>query len=505
MAAIKGSLSLEKELLMGKHILLRLIYVICKLRNPNNNQSMSTQTLRQVDFPRFRFIAASLLAISLTLFSLSSQAELSGLDHERDLNYAEAVVQYRAEIEQQEISRGEYDLNLFPRLIGLARSLQKLGEYEAATDAAQRAQHISHRHMGVHNTMQLEVLDLITRIHLRQAEPLKADKQQKFAYYVRKSNVEPDSLELLPAIEELSKWYEQTGQLHRARKLNEQSIAIVEAHFGQDTVEQLPYLQKLARLKRLQRVCCSTKIMKQALEVVDANPEIDDQLKADTYIEIADAYTISGDKQDAQDFYRRAWDLMPEVEREEMFSEPSKIAFSRPINNHSSNSTRIYRADREAFASREFRQLMEHERLELDSLPPQEFVMTTEDSEYDIRIRDRMIAGDIDREPAIRTVGQPYAFLHKQLLQILPSRFRNDASVAQLRVELEFEVDETGRPRNVQVISSAAPDKVNSLMKQVVRKSRFRPRIKDGSPVATQQFRLTQSFAAKASNATESI
>ena len=457
----------------------------------------------------FRSLAVAMTAVTLGGWSPISVAQLSGLDHERDLNYAQAVIQYRLEIEQQESATNDFDMSLYPKLMGLARSLRSLGELEEAIDAAQRAQHITHRHHGVHNTMQIEALDLKTQIHLRQSEPLLADKQQKFAFYIRKSNVEPGSLELLPALEELSNWFENTGQLHRARKLHEQSIEIVEAHFGPDTEEQLPYLQKLAKLKRLQRVCCSTRIMKEALEVVEANPNIDDDLKAQTYIEIADAYTISGDRTAAKTFYQNAWNLMSPEERQSTFAAPSKIAFSRPLNSsHNSSNLRVFRPDnRDAFGRRDFRQLRQDEIRELETLPPQEFVLKTENTDYDVRIRDRHLASTHDRAPAVRTIGQPYAFIHQQFVQILPSRFKSDAAVNSLRVELMFDIDAAGKPHNIQILSLASdvPNRVNSLMKEVIRKSRFRPRMQDGFPVATSQYRLTQSFAAKADQSSETI
>lgn len=461
--------------------------------------TMSNQTLRHTT-PVLR-----ILILLTFIASASAETELSGLAHERDLNYAEAAIQYQQEIETIEQQRGNYDLRLFPNLLGLARSLHKLGEFEDARDAAQRAQHISHRHQGVHNETQIQAINLITRIHLAESKPLLANKQQKFAYYVRKSNVEPESLELLPAIEELSNWYEKTGQLQRARKLNEQSIEIVEQHFGEDTTEQLPYLQKLARLKRLQRVCCSTKIMKQALAVIDANPSIDQTLKARTYIEMADAYTISGDKQNAETFYKNAWQILSESERDEQFANPTKIAFSKPLSRRTSSKLRMFGVDRDPFGSREYRQLLEDEIRELESLPPQEFVMNTEHNDYDVRIRDRNLANEQDREPAVRTIGQPYAFLHRQFLHLLPSSQQSDAALMLMQVELEFDVDESGRPSNIEVVSTNAPGKVKRLMKDVVRKSRFRPRMKDGFPVATTQFRLTQSFAAKTTINSESI
>lgn len=446
------------------------------------------------------------VALALMLLPDSLQAQLSGLHYERDLNYAQAVLQYREEIEQSEQTNGEFAFVLFEPLMGLARSLQKIGDYEAAAEAARRAQHITHRHHGVHSPLQLEAVKLLTQLHLRASEPLEADKQQRFAYYIRKSNFAADSLEQLPAMEELANWFEKTGQLYRARKMNEQSLEIVEAHFGEDAIEQLPYLERLAKLKRLQRVCCSTHIMKQALDIVEANPNVDDELKVRTFLEIGDAYTISGNREEAETFYRRAWDLMPAAERIDKFSAPSKIAFSKPLSTaQTSLNTRMYRVERDPFGRRDFKPMLDDEIRELESLPPQEFVLNADNTEYDIRIRDRMLSADPLQKPAVRTVGQPYTFLRKQFLQILPSRLHSDQALEALEVDLEFDIDATGKPFNIKVISEGTPSKVNRLMRDVVRKSRFRPRMEDGYPVATRAFKLTQSFAAKTTITSESI
>ncbi len=432
-------------------------------------------------------------------------AQLSGLDHERDLNYAEAVVQYRLEIKETEARVGEYDLSLFEPLLGLARSLSKIGDFEAATEAARRAQHISHRHEGVHTPRQLEVVELLTRLHLATDEPLLADAQQRFAYYIKQTDVPADSIERLPAMESLAKWYEKTGQLHRARKLNEQGLEIIEAHFGEDAIEQLPYLQRLAKLKRLQRVCCSTRIMAQALDLVESNPNISDEVKAKTYLEIADTHTIAGNRQEASTFYRRAWELMSVEDRSKQLSKPRKISFSRPLETTTSMQMRTYRIERDAFGRREYKPLQDDELRNLESLPPQEFILNTESSEYDVRIRDRTLSTSRDMKPAVKTVGHPYTFLREQFFQILPSRMHSDAALDGIVVELEFDIDSTGKPFNVEVLTENTPTKVSKLMRDVIRKSRFRPRMEDGYPVATQSYRLTQSFSTKTTTKTESI
>ncbi|MFT7242677.1 MAG: tetratricopeptide (TPR) repeat protein [Candidatus Azotimanducaceae bacterium] len=430
----------------------------------------------------------------ISLLALPVQAELSGIALERDLEYDNAIVQYQAEITAAEDALGQYDFSLYTPLMGLARSQQQSRDYDGAIASIQRAQHLSHRHEGVHTPLQLEGLEIMTQIYLAQDKPMMADKQQRFAFYVGSRYAGSDSLEALPAIEKLADWFTKTGQLHRARKLNEKGIEIVENHFGENTIKQLPYLQQLAKLKRLQRVCCSTRVMEQALSLVENNLEIPNELKATTYLEVADAYTISGDEDNAANYYQKAWGLMSPVIRQETFATPHRIVFSQPLNHHRSINTKVFRVEQDAFGRRDYRQVSRDDQLMMESLPPQEFVMTEDDDDYNVRIRDRTVSRDFEQEPAMRTVGTPFKFLHKQLLQILPNRFRHDEILAEVEMEFQFEVDIDGRVHNIELLTEDVPIKLERTMREVVRKSRFRPRMEDGILVTTKNYRLTQKF-----------
>jgi tetratricopeptide (TPR) repeat protein len=432
--------------------------------------------------------------ILASLLALPVQAELLGSALEQDIEHAESVSQYQDEIVGVEEDLGAYDADLIEPLMALARSQYQLKDYDAATESIRRAQHLSHRHEGVHAERQLEGVELMTRIHLAQGKPMLADKQQRFAYYVATHAAEENGLERLPAIDKLAGWYAQTGQLQRARKLTEQGINIIEQHFGLGSIEQLPYLQQLAKLKRLQRVCCSTRIMEQALTLIENNSEISSELKASTYVDVADAYTISGKDDQAALYYEKAWSAMSPIARQETFGEPRRIALSRPLNEQSVGKTRILRLDQDTFGRRGYRQISQNELILEESLPPQEFFVTEDDSDYNVRILDRSISRDYEQDDAMRTIGKPFMFLHKQLLQVLPTQFHRDELLNTVEVELVFDVDARGRTQNIKTINDAALTKLQRLMRDVVRRTRFRPRMEDGALIATENYRVIQKF-----------
>ncbi|MDZ7684893.1 MAG: hypothetical protein U5O39_07675 [Gammaproteobacteria bacterium] len=70
---------------------------------------------------------------------------------------------------------------------------------------------------------------------------------------------------------------------------------------------------------------------------------------------------------------------------------------------------------------------------------------------------------------------------------------QDEEDLASLSVNLEFTVKADGRVSDV-VVDGDAPPKLKRLMRDVLYKSHFRPRLVEGSPVATENFRLTQTF-----------
>ena len=103
-------------------------------------------------------------------------------------------------------------------------------------------------------------------------------------------------------------------------------------------------------------------------------------------------------------------------------------------------------------------------------------------------------------EPSQKMVGKPFQFIFRQLKTILPSSLRSEAKLANISIALDFTVTETGAIRDIEFAKSNAPAKLNRLMKEAIRKTRFRPALVDGRPVITHNVTLTQSFASNWGN-----
>jgi hypothetical protein len=147
----------------------------------------------------YLIMTVGILSLALPAVAEPIQPQMSGLALESDREYEQAARQYAAEVAAAEDLYGPYDIALFEPLMGLARSQYQLREYDAAIESIQRAQHVSHRHEGVHNLRQLAGTEMMTRILLAQDKALLADKQQRFAFYVVTHDSAEADLENRPA------------------------------------------------------------------------------------------------------------------------------------------------------------------------------------------------------------------------------------------------------------------------------------------------------------------
>ena len=86
-----------------------------------------------------------------------------------------------------------------------------LGSFTNAEDTFRRAQHITHRHKGVYNKEQLPMISYLTATNLRQGNSLAADQQQRFSLKVAEQSYGPNSIEILPTLVGLGSYFASRG------------------------------------------------------------------------------------------------------------------------------------------------------------------------------------------------------------------------------------------------------------------------------------------------------
>ena len=412
---------------------------------------------------------------------------------ETDEDFRTAQQLYGQLIEAIESQENGYSESLIEPLIALGRTHLALGEFDAAEQTLRRAQHLIHRNEGVHATRQLEIVDLLTEISIETDRPFDADRQQHFALSIAEHNVPAESEDLLPALSKVTRWYIDTGQYYHARESLERTMQVIEKANGAMDDRLIAPLMLSANVKRLQGSSGSYRYLESASKIVEANPDLPIDAKADVFEALADAYLADNKEAEAALTYAKVWALLGSETAENRFAQPGQIAMSQGLRMSSGISKQILIIENNQFGVSRTKLLNDKEALLLDSQPPQQFSVPLAASDRKIHINDVFSPNDVIA-PSQRVVGRPFQFALKQLQHILPASVQNESELAMVRLELRFTVKSDGRVRDIEVSSGNAPNRLIRLMREVLYKATFRPRMVDGKPVETAGFQLTQTF-----------
>jgi tetratricopeptide (TPR) repeat protein len=414
--------------------------------------------------------------------------------HEINGNYTLAIDNYLNFVLEVQEQQGSYSAALIESMIGLTRSYQALGDYAKASEYGARAQHLTHRNEGVYSQRQLEIIDLMTDAFLAQGDPEQADKTQKFSLFIAQHHVAEDSLEAIAALNKLGQWYVDSGQFTRADTLLNTQAEIVTNAAGPLDPHHLPIIIERAKLKRLRRICCSHIVMQKALPILQNNPSVPTDLRIETYLALGDSYTDQGKTITAADYYRQAWQLM-DVSEQTTLAEPTSIAMSRALITQRGKDPRLFAPERDHFGNTQFSPISSQEQIILETLPPQSFALPLAEKLYTMALRDKgQYSPYENREKVYRVVGHPYRFVHRQIINILPSGYHSDSELSQLVVDLNFTVGSRGDLYDIQILTPQVPSKLRRLLRESLRRSVYRPGIKNGEPVETKNVQLKQTF-----------
>ena len=93
-----------------------------------------------------------------------------------------------------------------------------------------------------------------------------------------------------------------------------------------------------------------------------------------------------------------------------------------------------------------------------------------------------------------KVVGEPFRFVRKQLVDLLPSKLKSDEGLATIAITMSFSVSAEGNTGNIKASSEQASGRLLRTMRKILAKTRFRPRLVEGKPAATDNVKLTQTF-----------
>ncbi len=384
------------------------------------------------------------------------------------------------QITQIESDSGPFSDRLFEPLMSLARLQIDFGDFETATDTLHRAQNILHRDEGVYTPRQLGVIDLLTNMALSDGDYRDADRQQRFSFFLTQRFLEEDDPAKIAAYQEMAEWFMFTGQPRRARRLLKEGIAMAERL----QINPLPLAITLNQARRVEGLCCSSRRLEGTLQGVTKSES--DTLAA-TYLELGDSLILSRKGKQAAEYFAKAAELSPMG----VSAEPVPIMVKRTFPQRRANEPQRYRLERDVFDRPTLDRMSPQEMMEDTSVEPQWFMIDVN------RAHKGFTLPDIGSNPAEdRTsqglIGHPVIFSEEQLENLVPLSVL--LRQPRLRIEISFTVMSDGDLEDVTIVSSNAPNKLDRLLIDSLRRVHYRPALENGIPVTRENVRLTQTF-----------
>ena len=342
-----------------------------------------------------------------------------------------------------EAKANPFSMTLMNILMARGLTQTELETFSSAEESFRRAQHISHRVGGVFTPEQLEIVDQITRLNLRQGKLIAADREQAFNLRISEQAYGEESEKLLPVLQRLGAYFATRGNMmplstvpdyryyredlfRRSIALYQRAIRIIEHSYGVTDLRLVEPLRGLARARLLQITNrrASEAALERVLSIVESNPETDLPDRIAAMVGLGDIYTITGDTR-ASEVYLQTWQLMQENEQQKQLS--TEI-FGSPTRLYPEGSRVLY----------------------------------------------------LDRRP--------------------------DAAAeedVELYVDVEYSISGSGRVKNIQLLDKNVPNAQVRNLRSRLSATRFRPRIIDGELVATESLMVHQTYQVIGSNPSE--
>lgn len=270
------------------------------------------------------------LELVTPLVNLATMQMRNGPLESAEANYKRAV----AIIEQHQ---GILSPRLLNPLVGLGAAYNRLGLYEQAVQTYERALRINHVNDGFYNYEQFKIHDGLTEsyIGLEEIEDANFYQESQLEIYQRKQGIKSPAI--VPGLYKLAEWYERSGQIELAMQSYRKADAILRAgEDGDRNPDRVHAIEGQAYIyERAGNPSASASMLKKALSIVDANPEIDFGLRGSLLVRLGDLYTRSGKAASAEEVYSEAWEDLSLNDshlelRDGFFANPVRVA-GRPL------------------------------------------------------------------------------------------------------------------------------------------------------------------------------
>jgi tetratricopeptide (TPR) repeat protein len=287
------------------------------------------EALGNKDYLEADTLAKRVVELSIRLNGLDSHDSAKaianlGIAQHNNRDYETALRNFIAAIDIVE----RIDDNLSPALInplqGLAASQAATGRADLARLSYQRAVHVSHVNDGPHNAGQVDILESMAELHLSQGSFDEASDLQEHIYSIQARNVDPDSLDIIAALEQKANWQHRLQSYHRERITWRQIINIIEKHKGNDSLDLIGPLTNLgksylfvspAELDYQPEVSSSSGegYLRRARQIAEESPDATWDVVENTMLSLGDYYILAGRPNRASGTYEDTWVMLSET------------------------------------------------------------------------------------------------------------------------------------------------------------------------------------------------
>jgi hypothetical protein len=219
------------------------------------------------------------------------------------------------------------DDNLSPALInplrGLAATQASMGRPDMARLSYQRAVHVSHVNEGPHNKDQIEILESMAELHITEGDYDEATDVQQHIYAIQSRKIDPDSMDMLPALEKKAAWQHRLQQYHGERVTWRKIIDIIEDNEGKDSLSLIKPLTNLGKsylfvspveFEYQPQVSASSGegYLRRAVSISEDHPDATWQMVENAMLSLGDYYILSGRPNRAEKTYQETWEFLTE-------------------------------------------------------------------------------------------------------------------------------------------------------------------------------------------------
>ena len=213
-------------------------------------------------------------------------------------------------------------------LRGLAATEVATGRPEQARQTFQRAIHVSHVNDGPHNQGQVATLEAMSELSISMGDYSNAIDIQEHVYAIQARNINPNSIDLLPALKKQAIWQHRLQMYQRERVSWRRIISIIEKNHGKEDLLLIPPLTNLGKsylfvtpaefeFQPEASAGSGETYLRRANRIADVNPDSTWETVEETLLALGDYYILSGRPNLAAKIYREAWELLAEEDEQQ--------------------------------------------------------------------------------------------------------------------------------------------------------------------------------------------